>query len=197
MGRPQKFSDEQILDAALAVVGRAGSAATVAEVAREMGGHLGSLYYRMPSRQVLLIRLWLRSVDRFQAPFLAALQGDDPNTALVAAACVIPDYCRQHPHEARALTLFRQARLLRDCPAEVRRDVSVLNVDVMGALDQVTSARYGRLDDSLRQLVHTAVQQLPYGLIRPHLDDPSQIPDWLTGAVATASPAVLALGDAW
>lgn len=197
MGRPQKFDDQQILDAALAVVGREGSAVTVAQVAEELGGVVGSIYYRFASRDVLLIRLWMRSVRRFQAEFLAACALPDPDAAIVRAACTIPEYCARFPEEARALTLYRHARLLKSCPEEVRAEVAVLNDDVAEVAAGLVERRFGRRDPALAALLTTAMRQLPYGLVRPYIGGPEPIPDWLTDVVAATVPAAVALGDTW
>ncbi|MBB1586604.1 MAG: TetR family transcriptional regulator [Propionibacterium sp.] len=72
MGRPPKFSEDALLDAALVVVAREGKAATTADIAAAVGGGVGSLYYRFANREVLLLALWVRSIRRFQVDFLAA-----------------------------------------------------------------------------------------------------------------------------
>ena len=59
MGRPSKFSEEALLDAALVVVDRDGKAATTADVAAAVGAGVGSLYYRFANREVLLLALWV------------------------------------------------------------------------------------------------------------------------------------------
>ena len=74
MGRPSKFSEEALLDAALVVVDRDWKAATTADVAAAVGAGVGSLYYRFANREVLLLALWVRSIRRFQIDFLVLLQ---------------------------------------------------------------------------------------------------------------------------
>ena len=170
----------------------------MAEVAAAMGGRTGSIYYRFASRDVLLIRLWVRSVQRFQQVAFAALhEAPGPDDALVAAACAVPDYCRRAPDEARALTLYRQDRLLIDCPAELRPEVASLNDHLLRLIDETATARYGRLTPDLRHLTRTAVQWLPYGLVRPFIGSSQPIPPWVTDAVAAGARSVLAVGDAW
>lgn len=49
MPRPARFDQDAILSAALRVVGAHGpSGMTIDAVAGEMGGHVGSIYYRFP-----------------------------------------------------------------------------------------------------------------------------------------------------
>ena len=90
MGRPSKFNEETLLDAALVVVDRDGKAATTAGIAAAVGARVGSLYYRFANREVLLLALWVRSIRRFQIDFLAAAgSSGDPGEALAAAAVAI------------------------------------------------------------------------------------------------------------
>jgi len=83
VGRPSKFSEEALLDAALVVVDRDGKAATTADVAAAVGAGVGSLYYRFANREVLLLALWVRSIRRFQIDFLAAATPDERERARI------------------------------------------------------------------------------------------------------------------
>ena len=191
MGRPARFTEEGILDAALSVAATRGKQATVDEVATSLDAHVGSVYYRYPSRESLFGALWVRSVRRFQTVFLAALAHPDPRTGLVEAAATIPDYCRAHPDEAVALTLYRHRALLAACPPELYEDVAGLNVELYAMLAQA-AAGLGATDDDL-PLITAATQQVPYGLVRPYLGTPGGIPDWATPAVRAATSAILDL----
>ena len=78
MGRPSKFDSEQMLDAAAGLVARGGpSRATVAAIAEKLEAPSGSIYHRFESRDLLLARLWIRTVRRAQEGFAAALDGPD------------------------------------------------------------------------------------------------------------------------
>ena len=205
MGRPPKFSEDALLDAALVVVARDGKASTTADIAAAVGGGVGSLYYRFANREVLLLALWVRSIRRFQVDFLAAAGSSrDPGEALTAAAVAILRYCRGHPGEARALTLFRHedvmARLeagdgeLAACPDDLREAVRGLNDDVFAVMGELTRRRFGSLEPL--ELVRIAVQQTTYGLVRPFLGSGSgPIPTWLDDMVAAMVPAALAVAD--
>ena len=80
MARPAKFTDDEILDAALRQV-TDGAGATVAGIAAAVGAPTGSIYHRFPSRDVLLARLWLRTVAGFQDGLVAVLADQDPAEA--------------------------------------------------------------------------------------------------------------------
>ena len=194
-----------MLDAALMVVAREGKAATAADVAAAVGGGVGSLYYRFANREVLLLALWVRSIRRFQVEFLAAAgSSEDAGEALTAAAVAIPRYCREHPGEARALTLFRHeemlARLeagggeLAACPGDLREAVRGLNDEVLAVMEELTRRRFGSLVPL--ELVRIAVQQTTYGLVRPFLGaGVGPMPAWLDDVVAAMVPAALAVAD--
>jgi AcrR family transcriptional regulator len=197
MPRPAAFTTDEILDAALACVARDRHAATVADVARALGGPVGSIYHRFPSRDVVLARLWLRSVARFQAGLfdIAAhgdASGEQPIDMLVRMAVHVPRYCRHHPDEAVALTLYRQDRLLRDCHDSVRPDVAGLNAGIDELSRTLTRRCYGTTTKRRSMLVAWATRLGPYGLVRPYLggDVPAQLDD----VVAASAQAILALG---
>lgn len=193
MARPAKFTADQFLDGALAAVARHGTGATLGQVGEQIGAPSGSLYHRFPTREHLFVSLWLRAVHRFQAELLLAATLDDPRDALAACAVHIPRFCREHPDEAVALTLYRQQRLVTTAPPELRARVGTVNDDIFAAFRQLCARRYGQADDALLTLVATAVQQCPYGLVRPYVGRP--VPAWLDDAALVASTAILALGD--
>src|SRR5680860_58981 len=104
--RPARFHAEDILDAALSCVADVGHRVTVADIASRLGAPVGSIYHRFSSRDVLVVRLWLRSVQRFQAGLFELAGTADPHQAMLEIALHIPRYCRAHPDEAASLTLF-------------------------------------------------------------------------------------------
>ena len=74
MGHP-KYSEEDFLRAALAIVAERGvPEVTVAAVSERLGSPTGSFYHRFASRDALLGSLWLRAVLQFQAGMSAALE---------------------------------------------------------------------------------------------------------------------------
>jgi AcrR family transcriptional regulator len=198
MPRPARFTDDDVLDAALVRVVHDGQHASIADVAAALGGPVGSIYHRFASREVLLVRLWLRSVARFQAGLFditdkAATEGMSADQTLVTMALHIPRYCRSHPEEARALTLFRQDRLLKSCPEELRTAVADTNVEVEALTRRLVRERFGTATRRAMTLTVLATRVCPYGLVRPYLG--SQIPAVVDDSVAAASHSILALGD--
>jgi AcrR family transcriptional regulator len=197
MPRPAAFTTDEVLDAALACVARDRHAATIADMARALGGPVGSIYHRFPTRDVVLARLWLRSVGRFQAGLFDIVShgnanGEPPVDTLVQMAVHVPRYCRRHPDEAVALTLYRQDRLLRDCHESVRPDVAAVNsgIDELGRT--MTRRCFGTVTRRRSTLVLWATRLNPYGLVRPYVG--GDVPTLLDDVVAASTRAILALG---
>ncbi|MCG7527704.1 TetR/AcrR family transcriptional regulator, partial [Streptomyces sp. OfavH-34-F] len=74
MARPPRFSTEQLLDAAVPLAAASGPAGvTMSAVAQATGAPSGSVYHRFPGRDALLAEVWLRTVERFQDGWFAAV----------------------------------------------------------------------------------------------------------------------------
>lgn len=193
MARPAKFTPDQFLDAARDAVALHGRDATLGQVCALVGAPTGSVYHRFPTREHLFVGLWLRSVRRFHVGLLEAAALPDGRAALAAAALHIPRYCREHPSDALALTLYRQQVLVRSAPADLADDVRSVNDRIAAATGDLCRRRYGTVSEHLLTVVTTAVRQCPYGLVRPYVG--GEVPQWLDDAVLASSTAILDLGD--
>lgn len=192
MARPPKFSADDLLDGAGAAVLTHWREATVAHVSEATGAPVGSIYHRFGSRDELFGALWVRSVRRFHAALLAACATDDPQAALEGAAVCIPRFCREHPVEAKAMTLFRWQDLMeRDLPG-LREDLPTLNESTFERIHELIAARWGEVTERRRTLVGLACQLGPYGLVRPWIG--GDIPAEVDEAVLAAARGILALG---
>jgi AcrR family transcriptional regulator len=193
VARPAKFTHDQLLDAARDAVALHGRAATLGQVCAIVGAPTGSVYHRFPTRDHLFVALWLRAVRRFHVGLLDAAALPDVHGALAAAVLHIPRYCREHPAEALALTLYRQQVLARTAPADLADDVRTVNDRIAAATADLCRRRYGTVSEHLLTVVTTAVRQCPYGLVRPYVG--GEVPQWLDDAVLASSTAILALAD--
>jgi AcrR family transcriptional regulator len=193
VARPAKFTDDQVLDAATAAVATFGPSVTIAQIAMEMDAPVGSIYHRFESRDHLLVRLWLRSISRFQAGLLDAARDADVDQALLRSALHIPRFCREQPSTGLTMTLFRQQRLARNCPPGLETEVANVNDAVDAALADLVRRRWGRSSERRHRLTVTAVRQSPYGLVRPYVG--GEVPAWLDGVVEASTTAILRLGD--
>ena len=132
------------MDAAMRLVAEGGpSAATVAGIAGALGAPVGSIYHRFKSRNLLLARLWIRTVKRFQVGFLRALEADDLDEAALGAALYNVEWTRRHVDEARVLLLYRREDLAERWPEELGEELAALNTDVERAVRDHALRRYG------------------------------------------------------
>lgn len=193
MARPAKFTTDQILDAARDAVVLHWRATTISHVAEHVGAPVGSIYHRFASRDALFGALWARSIQRFHEGLLVASVIDDPFEAMAALAHHIPQFCRTHPGDAKAMTLYRLPDLIEKVPGEQRGELAAINTEVDAALREVVKRRYGRLTDKHYRLALIGTRQCPYGLIRPLIG--GDIPPEFNAICVAAAEGILALGD--
>ena len=193
MARPAKFSLDDLLDAAGRVLLEKGRDITMAQIARAAGAPTGSVYHRFASREELLVRLWLRSVKRFQVGFIRAGEREEARRAVIEMALCVPRFCRKHPADAKAMTLYRREDLLSTTTGDLRKEVESLNEDIDAVTDSLGVRRYGVINERRRALLYVATRISPYGLVRPFVGE--EIPAWVDDAVAASAGAIADLGD--
>ncbi|MDT7767003.1 MAG: hypothetical protein QOC63_6423 [Mycobacterium sp.] len=162
MPRPARFTLDELLDVAAALLAADGPAAvSMSAVARAANAPSGSMYHRFPTRAALCGELWIRTEERFHAGIRAALAtSQEPQTRCVAAARFTVQWCRDRPVEAQVLLTGADALGEADWP------------------DEMTSRRK-RLHSTLRRMlagmpsdldrVNAAVIDIPYAVVRRHL----------------------------
>lgn len=184
MPRPARYSVDDLLDAAAALLAAEGPAAVaMAAVARAVGAPSGSVYHRFPTRAALCGALWLRTEERFQHGFVSALRsGDDEVERCVAAARYGVAYCRAHPDEAQVLLAGPGALGLGEWPESVTTRRDEMNVVLAQALEGVSVA-----PDRLR----AAIIDIPYGVVRRHLVARQTIPDSADAIVEDCARALI------
>lgn len=194
MPRPARFTDDDVLDAALAALVEHGRGVTVAQISNALGGPVGSIYHRFGSREDLLARLWVRCIRRFHEGLLSRDVTDDPHAALVESARYVVRYCAERPSEALGLRLHRQDRLAGEdrVSPEIREEVAGINEDVDRLLADLVRSHYGREDEADLRRGMLATRVVPYGLVRPWLGQ--ALPDELEEAAVASAEAILALG---
>lgn len=196
MSRPTKFSEEQILDAALELVAAGGpKAATVAALSAQLDAPVGSIYHRFKSHDLLLARLWLRTVKRFQAGYLKALRSQDLDAAALTAAAHVVRWTREHPGEARLLLLYRREDLAARWPQELGEELATLNEEVASALRDQARRRFGDGDDGLARVV-LALVDLPNAAGRRYLVAGAALPPSLEELVQQACRCLLGSAEA-
>lgn len=171
MGRPEKFTEEVLLDAARELAAAGGLAGvTMSGTAAAAGAPSGSVYHRFPSRAHLLAQLWLRSVGRFLDGFTERLAGPDPVESCEAAARYVVRWSRRHRGEAVVLMQFRAAELVgEEWPDHVRDAAQASTARLQAAVDGLVG-RFGDHPETRRRVRH-AVIEAPYALVRRALEE--------------------------
>jgi AcrR family transcriptional regulator len=170
VGRPAKFDSEQILDITARIIADGGPRqATVAAIAQRLGAPSGSIYHRFESRDLLLARLWIRTVRSAQEGFVAALALPDLDQAALEAALHIPRWSRQHLPEATVLLLYRREDLVDRWPEELGPQVAELNKRMEAAVRDFTRRWFGRITPTSLETVAFALVDTPYGASRRYL----------------------------
>lgn len=190
MGRTARYTDESILDAALALVSQNGAhGVTVVAIAALLGAPSGSIYHRFASRDLILARLWIRTVKQFQAGFLEALALDDTIDAAKAAVAHTLEWSAEHRNEARILTRYRREDLVALWPDELGEELSTLNDQVKRSVLTFTEQHFGAITAETAGLARFALIDLPYAAARQAILGDKPPAPWLREAVTTAALA--------
>lgn len=192
MARPARFDEDTILQAALQVVHAYGPARlTTDAVAEQMGGHVGSIYYRFPTKDHLLARLWIRSARAGQVGALAALRETDLEKAFENAALHYPRWSRSEPAHAQILAAYGREQLIQQVPDDLAHELDQLNVDLGAAVDAFAARWYGETRAAYRRASTFALLDLPASAIRRYLLAGKPPPSSLDPVILAASRAAL------
>jgi AcrR family transcriptional regulator len=192
-GRPERHSADAILDAARGLVLEGGArAATIDGVVAASGAPKGSIYHRFATLDDLLAAMWLRAVQRAQAPCLAALDHPDAFEGAVRAGLAVHDFARAHPADARLLVSMRREDLARGVtdPA-VAAGLREANAAVEAAVRRLATRLYRRASRAAVERTLCAVVDPPLGAIRRHLVAGTPIPPGLRAQLEAAIRAAL------
>src|SRR3954447_11652488 len=123
MPRPARFTLDELLDAAEALLAADGaSAVTMSAVARAADAPSGSMYHRFPTRAALCGELWIRTAERLHAGLNAeASTSANPQERGFAAAGYTVQWCRDHPVEAQVVLTGADALGAAEWPDEMTR----------------------------------------------------------------------------
>jgi AcrR family transcriptional regulator len=192
MAPPRKHDSDRILDAARTLTLTDGPrAASVAAIARASGAPAGTLYHRFGNRDGILRAAWLRALERFQTRYLEAARDPDPLEAGVAMAVSVVAFARARRDDAQLLLTLRPQDLLDAGPdADLRELQTAMNARLEAELRRVTRSLHGRADARATDAVLRATVDLPYGVVRRHVQAPT-MPRWLERDVANAARQLL------
>src|ERR1700688_2939016 len=189
MGHP-KFSQEDFLGAALAIIAERGlSGVTVAAVSERLGSAPGSFYHRFASRDVLLGSLCLQAVLEFQAGTSAALGAGDG----LGAALHTPTWVRKHPDQARLLLLYDRKDFLQgEWPPELRERVAEMTQRIEAASRRWARVIFGKEGREEIRLAQFLISELPIAIVRQHLLRGEPPPRLIDQIIRTTYRAVVA-----
>ncbi len=193
MPRPARITTDELLDAAAGLTLERGPAGlSVSNVARRLGVPSGSMYHRFASRDEMTAAMWLRSIERFQEGWLAAVDDPHPVEAVRGAAQHVLAWCREHPTDAQIALLYRSRDLVDgDWPPgyRERNERQRIAVEVgMGAL----AGRFEGSAEEVRRRLRFATVAVPLGAVRPSLVAGQPPPSYIDQLVDEAVRAVLA-----
>ena len=189
MGHP-KFSQEDFLGAALAIIAERGVVGvTVASVSERLGSPTGSFYHRFASRDVLLGSLWLRAVLEFQMGISAALDAGDG----LKGALHTPAWVRKHPDEACLLLLHDRKDFLKgEWPAELRERVAEMTQRIEAGSRRWARVIFGKEGREEIRLAQFLISELPVAVVRQHLQRGEPPPQLIDRIIRATYRAILA-----
>lgn len=185
-----KFAETDFLDAAMAIAVEHGpAAATVASISERLKAPTGSFYHRFSSRDVVLGRLWLKTVLNFQKGVAAAQEAGDG----LAAALHTPNWSRTHPGEARLLLMFRRQDFVSgEWPEELREQVAGMTQRMQNAAAHRALAVFGLDGAEERRLAQFLISEMPVATVRQHLERREAPPPIVDHIIRTTYAAIVA-----
>jgi len=193
MGRKAKYTDGQFLDAAQNLAAKRGpEAITIAGIADKVGAPIGSVYHRFPSRELLMSRLWLRTVRSFQEGFLELLAQGDAK----AAALYTPRWVRAHFEESVILLLYRREEFFGEMwPEEIRNDARTLMRLLDEGIIDFTILRFGSVSEEMLHRTVFALIDVPYAAVRRYLQQGVTPPEFIDGMIEEIYRIIIGDGD--
>ncbi len=184
MVRTARFSSDDFIQAAMALVAEGGpAAATMQAIARRVGAPTGSIYHRFDSRAAVLGAAWNAAYASFVAALTPRLLAGD---AREAALAILP-WCEADLRRARFLLLHDPVALFEDTPppAPLRQALERLE-DAFDAAFRACVTACG--DDATREEDLARARFLifdgPIAILRPHLLRGGAVPPFAARMIA-------------
>lgn len=179
MVRTARYSEEDFIEATMALVGEGGpAAATMQAIARRVGAPTGSIYHRFESRSAVLGAAWNAAYGSFTRALAPLLHEGRPRDAALA---ILP-WSRENGRRARFLLLHEPVTLFEDTPppAPQRQELERLEEAFDGAFRACLAGRRGGApgedapgEDALceEELARAKflIFDAPIAILRPHL----------------------------
>ena len=161
------FDSADFLDAALALAAEHGPAGvTVAAITGRLKAPTGSFYHRFPSRDALLGKLWLKTVQAFQQGIDAALDAGDG----LRAALHTPAWVREHLNEGCLLLLYHRDDFVQgDWPQALKDEVAAHTRRAKASVEKFARDTFGRAGPDEMRRAQFVLANVPVAAVRPHL----------------------------
>jgi AcrR family transcriptional regulator len=190
MGRPARFTEQDLIAAACKVSARLGPAhTTIALIAGEAQAPVGSVYHRYASRGELLAEAWIAAAERFGAQFRSILAQATTIDAAIEAALVTPRFAREDHAGGVLLFAHRRDDFLDEAPEESRTRAAKQTSDVLFTIAEAAK-RLMPKDPRGREKLAVALIGVPYGAVRIFLPQAVPPPE-VDGMIEAAARAAI------
>jgi AcrR family transcriptional regulator len=174
MGRPARFTDQELIQAAARASAKLGPGnTTIGLIAKEAKAPVGSVYHRYPSKGALLAEAWIAAAERFGQQFRGVLASAKTIDEALEAALVTPRFARADHAGGVLLFAHRRDDFLDEAPEESRARATKQTSDVLHSIAE-TAKRFLPRDPRAREKLAVALVGLPYGAVRIFL--PQAVP---------------------
>ncbi|TDH63862.1 TetR/AcrR family transcriptional regulator [Dankookia rubra] len=184
MVRTARFSEEDFIEATMALVAEGGpAAATMQAIARRVGAPTGSIYHRFDSRSAVLGAAWNRAYASFIKALAPLLRKGRPREAALA---ILP-WSRENERRARFLLLNEPVTLFEDTPppAPLREELERLEEEFDGAFRAcVSGCGDGVVRDEDLARAKFLIFDAPIAILRPHLMRGGALPPFAERMIA-------------
>lgn len=189
MGRPARFSDQDLIKAAARVSAKLGPArTTIVLIAREAKAPVGSVYHRYPSKGALLAEAWIAAAECFGVQFRGVLATAKTIDDALDAALVTPRFARADHAGGVLLFAHRRDDFLDEAPDESRARAAKQTSGVLHSIAEAAK-RFLPRDPRGREKLAIALLGLPYGAVRiflPHAVPPAELDATIKAAARAA-----------
>lgn len=181
MGRKQQYSNDDFINAALALISESGpESVTVASIAKRLKAPVGSVYHRFSSRELIMAELWLRIAESFQQGFLELLQTGD----CVRTSRYTVQWVRLHPRESKVLLLYRREELMTaEWPDLVKERAAKLRQELQAGILSFVQKSFGDISPENVKRTVFALTEIPLAAVKQYLVSEEKIPDYVDDLV--------------
>ena len=189
MVRVAKFTQSQLIDAAIEIAAHCGvTAVSMSAIAVKAGAPIGSVYHRFDSRATILALAWLRVKADFRQEVASLWQRGDSWDGVAG----LLDWCRRKPVYARFLLLGEDglifnARLSPETLAALEAEQAALDT----CFEHGARALHDSADpDAVAPMLRFMLIDAPVAIVKPYLTNKQPIPACVDAILRASHDAV-------